>query len=310
MSKKYGIMSDLHKIDIRAVQPTIKILKDRGADALVLNGDLFGERSGFNPQDYFAATLDIAGQSGIETYVLPGSHEEAHIFEPVLAHFVKKYGNIINTFNNPKIEKKDHDLVFLQGSDWRAGDAVDSGYSLETERHSGFHKDKETDVYLRVINMGDLKRIVSAPEKTIVFSHVPRKFDNIETAVDMAEFWEVQQEFRLGNDICSVGSVFPGPAGYSLARKGAPILLKRENRGNNSLKDAFDELGITKNITGHFHESAGRANDLESKAVKEGLFVPTLFYNAACMDRLMVGMVSVDGEKAAYENVNLERYFK
>ena len=38
-----------------------------------------------------------------------------------------------------------------------------------------------------VINMNDLKKMVSDPEKTILFSHVPRKFDNSETGVDMAE---------------------------------------------------------------------------------------------------------------------------
>ena len=157
---------------------------------------------------------------------------------------------------------------------------------------------------------GELDIITIAPDKTLVFSHVPRKFNNPEESVDMAEFWETQQQFRLGEQVCEIGSIFPGPAGYGLAKQGAPIKLKRENRGNEILSLIYTELGITKNITGHFHESAGRANDSEGCAVQEGLFVPTLFYNAACMDRLMVGMVSVDGVKVAYENVNLQKYLK
>jgi len=199
-------------------------------------------------------------------------------------------------------------LVFLQGSDWRAGDAVNHGYSLENQNESGIYENE--GAYLRVVNMNNLKKLVSDPDKTIVFSHVPRKFNNPETSVDMAEFWETPQAFKLGDQVYEAGSVFPSPAGYPLARQGAPIQLKRENRGNESLRQIYEELGVSKNVTGHFHESAGRANDLEGRAVQEGLYVPTLFYNASCMDKLMVGTISVDGDKVAYENINLEKYFK
>ncbi len=304
MTKTYGVLSDLHRIDINAVLPIIQILKDEEIDALVLNGDIAGERSGYDTQEYTAALLDMAGKSGLETYILTGSHEKVHLFEPVFAHFAKRYGNIINTFENQKIENEDHHLVFLQGSDSRAGDAIHHGYSLEDKNESGVYKNK--DAYIRVVNMNDLKKLVSDPDKTIVFSHIPRRFDNIEACVDMAEFWETQQAFRLGEQICPVGSVFPSSIGHALAEKGAPIKLKKENRGSETLKAIYEELGVTKNVTGHFHESAGRANDLEGKTVEEGLFVKTLFYNASCMDRLMVGMVSVNDSKAAYENINLK----
>jgi Icc-related predicted phosphoesterase len=307
MAKTYGVISDLHGIDIQAVPPTIQILKDEKIDALVLNGDIIGERSGYNPQDYLATVLDIAGKSGLETYVLPGSHEEVHIFEPVLADFVQKYGNIINTFDNPCIDKGDHHLVFLQGSNSRAGDAINHGYSLEDRHQSGIYKNN--GAYLRVVNMNDLKKLISDPDKTLVFSHIPRRFDSV-LDVDMAEFWEVQKQFQSDGEVHKVGSIFPGPVGYELAKQGAPIELKGENAGSETLKSIYEELGITKNITGHFHESAGRANDSEGQIVQEGLFVPKLFYNASCMDRLIAGLVSVDGAKAAYENVNLQKYFK
>lgn len=210
----------------------------------------------------------------------------------------------MNTFDNPKIDKGDHHLVFLQGSDWRAGNAGVHGYSLENENESGIYQNR--GAYLRVINMNDLKKLLSEPDKTLVFSHIPRKFDSIDVCVDMAEFWEAQRQFQLGARICEIGSVFPGPVGYGLLRQGAPIKLKKENRGNAALKCIFEDLGVTKNITGHFHESAGKANDLNGNAVQEGLFVQNLFYNASCMDRLMIGMVSVSDEKAAYENLNLK----
>ena len=308
MATTYGIISDMHRIDFRALIPAIKILQEEEADALVLNGDISGESSGFKTSEYFAAVLDIAGKFGLETYVLPGSHEEVHVFEPVLAHFTKKYSNIISTLEKPKIEKEDHHLVFLLGSNSHAGSALQHGYILENKNASGIYKHE--DSYLRIVNMNDLKKLVSEPEKTIVFSHIPRKFDSLENGVDMAIYWETQQAFKLNNQLCEVGSIFPGPVGYNLAKQGVPIKLKQENRGNEGLKKLYAELGITKNITGHFHESAGRAIDLGNHIIPECLFVPELFYNASCMDRLMVGMVSVDGAKVAYEKVDMQKYLR
>jgi hypothetical protein len=306
MALTYGLISELHDIDIQAVPIAIQILKDQEINALVLNGDITGERSGYKPEDYLATVLDIAGKSGLETFVLPGSHEVVHMFEPIIAHFVEKYGNIINTFDNPHVDKGDHHLVFLQGADARAGEALSHGYSLEEQNESGIYKND--GAFIRVINMNDLKKLVSEPDKTVVFSHVPRKFSSL--GVDTAEFWEFQRNYKVEDYVYEAGSVLARPFGYELAAQGAPIKLKIENRGNGTLKSIFEELGVTKNITGHFHESAGRAHDLEGRTVEEGLFVPTLFYNAACLDRLMVGMVSVEGPIAAYENVDLRKYFK
>lgn len=308
MTTTYGVISDLHGIDIRAIHPTIQVLINEEVDALVLNGDIFGERSGYNPRDYLATVLDLVGKSGLETYVLPGSHEEVDVFEPVLAHFVQRYSNLVNTFDNPRIDKNDHHLVFLQGSDWRNGEAVQHGYSLEDQHDSGIYNNE--GAHIRIANMNDLKKLVAEPDKTIVFSHVPRKFDNPNTGADMAEFWEIQQAFQFGNQMCEAGSIFPGLTGYGLAKQGAPIKLKKENRGNESLRKLYEELGVKFNITGHFHESAGRATDVSGNSVKRGLFVKELFYNASCMDRLMVGMLSVADGKVAYENVNLQQYFK
>jgi hypothetical protein len=308
MAITYGIISDLHGIDIKAVPPTIQILINEGIDALVLNGDLLGERSGYEPQEYLATLMDLAGRSGLETYVLPGSHEEVSIYEPVIAHFSKKYGNIINTFEQPKVDKGDHHIVFLQGSDWRAGGATDHGYSLEEQNVSGIYENK--GAHIRVINMNDLAKLISDPEKTLVFSHIPRRFDNPETGVDMAQYWNVQQQFQLGDQVFEAGSVLAGIAGDLLKEKGVPIESKRENRGNDFLRYIYTQLGVRKNITGHFHESAGRAHDLEGLPIEECTFVPELFYNASCMDRLMAGMVTLDGAKAAYENIDLRKYFR
>jgi len=309
MAITYGIISELHDIDVRTIIPAINILKKEEVDALVLNGDLVGERADNASHNYLSILLDIVGRSGLEAYVLPGSHEVVSEFEPVLSYFSSHYPNLINTFTTPKVEKKDHHLVFLQGaSDYRVGDALDYGYSLEDQNKSGVYKNNGG--FIRVINMHDLKKLVSEPEKTVVFSHVPRRFSTIETCVDMAEFGEVQTEFQLDDHPFQVGSVLPASFAYALVQQGLPIQMRRENRGNETLKAIFNDLGIKKSVSGHFHESAGRAHDLQGNSVEEGSFVNELFYNASCMDRLMVGMLSVEDSKVAYENINLQKYFK
>jgi hypothetical protein len=308
MAITYGIISEMHATDVRNIIPVIKILEKEEVDALVLNGDLSGERADMASNNYLSILLDIVGRSGLEAYVLPGSHEVVNEFEPVLDYFSSHYPNLINTLRTPKVEKKDHHLVFLQGADSRAGDALENGYSLEYQNKSDLYKNSSG--LIRVINMHDLRSLVSDPEKTIVFSHVPRRFSNLESCVDTAEFGEVQTEFQLNNHPFGVGSVLPGDFAYSLREQGLPIQIKKENSGNETLKTIFDDMGIKKNITGHFHESVGRAHDLQGNPVEEGLFVNELFYNASCMDRLMIGMLTVDDVKVAFENIDLRKYIK
>ncbi|MBI2662732.1 metallophosphoesterase [Candidatus Woesearchaeota archaeon] len=306
MSKTYGIISDLHCTNLQIISLAIDILKQEEINALVLNGDLIGDQTTYHPQDYLATILNYAGESDLETYVLPGSHEEFHLFEPVVDHFSKKFNNIINTSDYQKVEQNDHHLIFLPGSDWRTGDAVNHGYSVEELNGSGIYKHK--DQYIRVFNLHDLKKLVTEPDKTILFSHIPRRFSNPETGVDTAEFYEAQQPFQLNHKPVDVGSIFPKIVGDQLSKQGAPLQFKRENRGNEILQKLYTELGVTKNITGHFHESAGKAHDSYGNPLEEGLFVSHLFYNASCLDRLMIGMVTIDNNKVAYENIDLRNY--
>ena len=109
--KKYGIISDVH-FKPQIVGPSIKVLKNQGAEELVFNGDIG------NSQDFVAYVLNEAGKSGLITYVQPGSHEKLGDFEPIMEYFQDKYSNLIDVTRNQKIEQDDHNLVFLPGSDW------------------------------------------------------------------------------------------------------------------------------------------------------------------------------------------------
>jgi len=226
-STTYGVISDIHH-NPHIITPAIETLKDLGSEKLLINGDI-GERQKElqDSQDYVAIILQAVGKSNLESYVQPGSHESIGAYDPVIRHFSEKYSNIINTLEIPKAENKNHDLVFLPGSDW-----VSKGEYMITN-----HKDLGTETYIKTkeglfqsnyetyfgflsgqiempeelhgkingiihyTNMNDLRKLVTDPEKTIVVCHVPMKFDNVDEAVDMAHFHQGRVYHRDVNDM-------------------------------------------------------------------------------------------------------------
>ncbi len=69
----------------------------------------------------------------------------------------------------------------------------------------------------------------------------------------------------------------------------------------------YDEIGIAKAVSGHFHESCWRANDRKGSHVKSGESVEELFWMASHTDEMKAGILTVRGEKVSYENVELEK---
>lgn len=309
MTTTYGIMSDMHRAPLEVVAQGVKTLQERGAQKLILNGDLVGDQ---NPtianQDYLFNVLEMAAKTGLETYALPGSHEEVAEFHPVLLDVASRRSNIKNIFDNPKVEADDHHLVFLPGSDWRAGGAVNAGYSMEAENPTGIYQNGAD--YLAVANMGDLRKLITQPERTVVISHVPRKFGNIEHSVDMAYFAE-QSDGTLMPGVMLEGMIRQQAGNVSesqlnqIARANG-FQFKRENRGNYYLREVFEELGVTKSVTGHFHESAHRANDRDGRPVAEGTPTQELFWMGSYVDGHKVGLLTVDDVKVAYKNIGLK----
>ena len=320
---KYGVISDVHS-DPRIVPVAIDMLKREGAERLLVNGDIGNQqRSLEDSQRYVAFILDSIGKSRLESFVQPGSHETLLAFGPVLDHFAEEYSNIIDATKNKKVEQEGHDLVFLPGSDFLCGgeyqignhEQLPSGRYIQTEK--GLMRFEEFEQYVGALqqgmaqgamqyaNMGDLRKLVTDPNKTIVVCHVPRKFDNLETAVDMAEFGEATEDFELRGDEVKKGSVYPLPVAKQVVQAGYPVEIKRENRGNEDLRDVYEELGIVKAVSGHFHESGHRANDRNSNHVQEGQNVRELFWNSGYLDAGQTGILTVRGDEVSYQNIQL-----
>ena len=324
---KYGVISDVHS-DPRIVPLAIDILKNKGAEKLLVNGDIGNQqRTLDNSQQYIAFILDSIGKSGLEAFVQPGSHETLLAFGPVLDHFAGQYSNIIDATKNRKIEQEGYDLVFLPGSDFLCSGEylIGNNENLPTGSYiSNGKKDRGNlalfrnwDEYNTTMQMGgesafhytnmqDLRKLVTAPEKTIVVCHVPRRFDNLETAVDMAEFGEVIKNFELQGNRVQKGDVYPLPVAKQVVQAGYPVKIKKANRGNKDLRDIYEELGITKTVSGHFHESGHRACDKLGNHVQEGQTTNELFWNSGHLDIGQTGILTVKGNDVSYQNIQLQ----
>lgn len=333
MVTRYGIISDIHE-DPRIIHPLLEALVQKGADKLIVNGDIGGNYGSLeNSQKYTAYILDKIGKTGLESYVQPGGHESIAGFHPVLEFFSKKYSNIKNIFNGNKIEAHDHQVVFLPGSDFLCGGGYQFGNSDELS--TGMYESKHGSLFYQ--NIRDLRSLVTTPDKTIVVCHVPRKFETVERGVDVAHFYESREYSRGKNNYDSKG-VFPvvafNPAiverdntpVYSLRIEDSQIrssvtselwargldtlkvLVERnENRGNKDLKNIYEELGITKAVSGHFHESSHRAHDSKGNFIPENTSTKELFWNSGHADRGLAGILTVNGEEVSYENIKLDK---
>lgn len=349
---KYGVISDVHYYP-EVVSRAIDVLKQLGAEQLILNGDIGNVQSSIEEsQKYVATILDAVGKSGLEAFVQPGSHEMLMAYDPVIDFFAKKYENITDATKIRVHEADGHELVFLPGSDFVCGGEYQIGNdpTLSTSGFIGIKRmgsielpDKSVKQFeverslvmfdkladgiesvqgmssldpsarfeiFRYYNMNDLKRYVKNPEKTVVICHVPRRFDNLKTAVDFAEFGEVTEDFEYEGAETKKGTIVTARYVPEYIKRGCPVVLKKENRGNKDLMDLYNEIGIVKAVSGHFHESSHRANDCNSEHVKEGEFVNELFWNSGHFDAGCVGILTVNGEKASYQNVKLQDYLK
>jgi len=337
-----------------------------GAEKLLVNGDIGNRQETLKQSQAFVGfILDSIGKSGLESFVQPGSHETLLAFGPVLDYFSGKYGNIIDATKHPKSEQDGHDLVFLPGSDWSCGGEymlgnlpnVPSGRYIKNEK--GLVRFEEFKQYIGALQQGiskgamqytsmqDLENLVTAPEKTVVVCHVPRRFDN-PNCVDVAEFgkpfedvqqWEVEfaggktgtiysrnlhteqlTSFWKANnvrkvisgDVISESTILTSDKTKEILSQDPllPFAIERENRGNLDLARLYEKIGITKAVNGHFHESSHRANNRAGNHVQEGEQVKELFWNSGHLDVGHTGILTIEGDKASYRNVCLQDYLQ
>jgi UDP-2,3-diacylglucosamine pyrophosphatase LpxH len=315
---KYGIISDTHRAP-QYVPILANALKSNGVDALVLNGDL-GESI-----QHIAFTIMSAAKTGLPVYVQPGSHEEAADYITVMHEVAKQHPNVIDCLKNPKIEHNDHHAVFLPGSDWTSG----GDFYLRAKQETGIYvravnglrkaTEIEAVVYAQhpnarralssITRIDDLDNLVTDAERTVVFCHIPARFNGIGNCVDMAYFAEnergVVPAAALNEMMRARGITSPIGAAQKAQEMGYES--KRENRGNEYLGAAYQRNGVTKIVTGHFHESAHRAHTMEGKDVAQAQLYKSLAFMASYADQGKAGIITVKDDKMAYERLFLSK---
>ncbi len=311
----YGVISDIH-FRPETIEYAIKALKKAGANKLILNGDIGDWQDSIEKTiGLHMSILKSAAESGLETYFQAGSHENFAALESAYDHLKDKYPNLIKIDNPVEIKVKNHHLIFIPGSDWNAGgeytfgrdNKIPSGNYIVTYDNALVHIDNLEQYFeakykgiasraLHYSNINDLEKIVKEPEKSIVICHVPRRFNNLDEAVDTAIFGIAKRDFTIERRSFPKGSIFPGPFAKALIEDEHkyPVEMRHENRGNEDLRDMYNKLGITKAISGHFHESGHRANDLNGNHVPEGKKVKELFVNTGYFDVGQAAIVGVD----------------
>jgi hypothetical protein len=142
----YGIVSGAHRAPFNAIL-AIYALADKGVDAIILNGDIGdvqyrvqGRDQVFDrnaTQRFTQMILHAAVMTGLPVYVQPGSHERIDSYGYVVDELAKECPNLINVLepDNGLILKGDHQLLFLPGSDVRAGGEY--GFHVDEERQTG-----------------------------------------------------------------------------------------------------------------------------------------------------------------------------
>ncbi len=322
---KYGVISDIHG-DPRIIVPAMQILLKQGAEKFLVNGDIGGWQGDLEKsQNYTAFIINEIAKADKETFVQPGSHEPLAVYGPVADHFADKFPHLHNTVNERQVEQDGHSLVFVPGSDFTCGGEYQIGNNADIPSGSYVKIDRKLlpfsdwEEYQLAMqqggqsafyysNMQDLRKLVKNPENTIIVCHVPRKFSGLETCVDMAEFGEATEDFNLQGNEIKKDSVFPLQTAQKIATAGYPVKIRKENRGNEDMKTLYDELGINKAVSGHFHESSHRANDSYGNHVEEGKPVRELFWNSGHLDMGNTGILTVKGSEVSYQNIRLQNY--
>jgi hypothetical protein len=320
---KYGFISDIHG-NPKIVDIALERLLARGAQRIILNGDLGDSQEELQrSQGLVLYAIKRALETNLPVYAQPGSHESLLVYDPVVKFLKGKHNNLFDAIENKKVEFEDHDLVFIPGSDFVSGGQYMFGGKMQT----GFYADDErvedvgeaigaaiTDnsTPLHYQNVNDLRELVTRPDRTILVCHVPRKFSNIETCVDMADF--VQQ----GRSVMPAEMVredLRKEYGQGMTQEQMDVIaadnnfrFRVENRGNVDLARVYEEAGVKKAVNGHFHESSHRANDRESKHVREGEYVDELFWNSGFVSGGYTGILTIreDG-RVKYENIDLRK---
>ncbi|HII13491.1 MAG TPA: DUF1456 family protein [Nanoarchaeota archaeon] len=326
---KLGLISDVHHSP-EHVARGIQKLRGLGVERLILNGDI-GEAGELEESQAFSAQiLEAVGQSGLESYVQPGSHETLSGYGVIVDLLSQKYGNIIDMTRESAIDIAGHRLLFLPGSDAHSGGEYHVGKDISSGRYAltengvvhidSFQTlqillhDKKVQGMIQYKNIQDLVSLVENPERSIALCHVPALFPIGQRGVDFAYFATNAEAGFIPGYVLErqIHDLVVKKEGREVSREELDNIARqngytfhKKNVGNKELRQFLDQLGIRYAVNGHTHESGHHAHDRNGQSVPEYVPASELFWNSGCFDQGQMGILSVDTKGVSYQNVRL-----
>ncbi len=253
-------------------------------------------------------TFERLNTIGVPVFVIPGNHDDYRLYEGVFIDLEEKdengepgLDNIIDAayLGIYGFSKNGNslDLVFVPGAENQSSFLINEkcstgayrvlpdgrveslyaknlGKLLKGEQASFDAEDGDHLVY--ITNPNDLKGIVTAPEKTVVFSHQPPMIggdDSIDCSIGVMAKQQVLGP--NGPEYSDAFLVGPMAQQILMEKKAKPVI---GHAGSGLLAKVFKELGIKKGFSGHIHEAAGIV-DMQGRPIKEGEYAKELFGN-------------------------------
>lgn len=299
---RYGVISDVHG-SIENYKLLVDRLKNEDIDYLILNGDIGDD------EKTIYEVLEHAGKSDLETIYSPGNHEPIEGFMNASIAASGKYKNLYSALDKQKYSIDGHDVVILPGTGYNGGGFVLGIFDF---CKSGFYESFSGRRIWRT-NLNELGSLIDNPEKTILFSHVPRRFNKFKEGIDSIRVGVVKVGFRSRWGGFSTGQIIPHSKAKFLKNQGYDLDIVYRNNGDLKLKEKLEEIESTnpgfssiKTICGHFHSAVGRAVDYDGRTVGENNFVYSLHWNASSSDDLCCGIIDVEcGDRVRYKNIRL-----
>ena len=326
---KIGIISDVHRYPEGAAAIIARIHALGIVDRLILNGDIGESGENFEESVAFSERiLHAAGETGLETYVQPGSHEALIPYQYAIDTSSARYSNLIDCLRTPCIDVAGRKLIFLPGSDivasgqFHLGSELASGRYIRTEfgtysaTHALLQRFLDQNIAheeMEYRNIGDLETMIQDPARDIVICHVPARFDVGPQGVDFAYFATSEKGLIPGVVLeAQIQAYVQREHGRNAhaeeverIAQGNGYTFHRENVGNKALRDLFDRLGVRYAINGHIHESGHHAHDRDGNPVPDKTSLSELFWNSGCFDQGQMGILTLDDTRVSYHNVSL-----
>jgi len=296
METVYGFLSDADRGTSRhIIQAHLGNFIRRGVHAVVLLGEMGDLENGI---------ASWAHDHHKNLFTIPGSHESLDWITQMRL-LQQSYG-IVNGIDQPFFDMRDHQLVFVPGTELVAGAG---GFYLTNEGVTGVRMSPGGAGYF--FNVNDIARSVIDPRTTLVMAHTP-PLQQGPDATDYAYFHEGEMEETVGDHTHVQRYVTPGidEEYRNLCRLSDEKLpVQHANRGYGPLRNAVDRVfprGTLKLPHGHFTETFGRARTRDGHRVPERTYVSEVIHNASSLDvHMKAGIWTYCNGQVAVEKVPL-----